>query len=98
VYGVCARSNKEISVNIFDKICAVLAFTLGIVLILLGVIGLFTGCKADFTLPPILGAIPAFVGWGIVKPVVVAWKARRGPEFEAGAGPSHIGPGPLGQC
>jgi len=88
---------KEITVNIFDKMCSVLAFTLGIVFILLGVIGLFTGCKADFTLPPILGAVPAFVGWGIVKPVVVAWKAPKGPEFAAGAGANHISPGPLGQ-
>ena len=66
---------KEVSVNIFDKICAVLAFGLGAVLLLLGVIGLFTGCKAHFTLPPILGALPALAGWGIVKPIIVAWKS-----------------------
>jgi len=61
--------------NIFDKVCAVVAFVLGAILIVLGVVGLFTGCKANFTLPPILGAIPAFVGWGIVKAVIVAWKS-----------------------
>ena len=83
--------------NTFDKICAVLGFALGIVLILLGVIGLFTGCNADFTLPPILGVIPAFVGWGIVKPIVVAWKAPKGPESAAGAGANHLSPGPPGQ-
>jgi hypothetical protein len=42
-------------------------------------------------------AVPAFVGWGIVKPVVVAWKAARRPELPAGAGPNHIGPGSPGQ-
>lgn len=63
--------------NIFDKICAVAAFALGAVLLVLGVLGLFTGCNANFTLPPILGVIPAFVGWGIVKPVVVAWNRPR---------------------
>ncbi len=60
--------------NAFDKVCAVLAFPLGVVLLVLGVIGLFSGCNASFVLPPILGVAPAFVGWGIVRPVVVAWK------------------------
>ena len=83
--------------NIFDKICAVLGFALGVVFILLGVIGLFRGCKADFALPPILGAIPAFVGWGIVKPVVVAWKAARKPEPAAGPGANHLSRGSPGQ-
>lgn len=61
--------------NLFDKICAVLAFGLGAVLLALGVIGTFTGCKAHFTLPPILGALPAIAGWGILKPIIVAWKS-----------------------
>jgi hypothetical protein len=60
--------------NAFDKICAVLAFPLGVVLLVLGIIGLFVGCNASFVLPPILGVVPAFVGWGIIRPVVVAWK------------------------
>ncbi len=63
--------------NWFDKTCAVLAFALGIVLLLLGVLGLFTGCRANFSLPPVLGVLPAFVAWGILKPVVVAWKKPR---------------------
>ena len=63
--------------NVFDKICAVLAFILGIILILLGAVGLFTGCKANFSLPPILGVIPALVGWGIVKAILVAWGSPR---------------------
>jgi hypothetical protein len=61
--------------NVFDKVCAVLAFPLGVVLLVLGIIGLFVGCNASFVLPPILGVVPAFVGWGIVRPVVVAWKS-----------------------
>ena len=63
--------------SIFDKICAVAACLLGVALLILGVFGLFAGCKAHFTLPPILGALPAFVGWGIVRAVWVAWNVRR---------------------
>ncbi len=59
--------------NIFDKICACLAFALGVVFIVLGIPGLFTGCKANFSLPPILGVVPALVGWGIIKSIIVAW-------------------------
>jgi len=55
-----------------------IAFALGIVLLILGAVGLFVGCSANFTLPPILGALPAFVGWGIVKSVRIAWRMRRG--------------------
>ena len=60
--------------TLFNKFCAVLAFVLGAVLMILGVIGLFAGCSANFTLPPILGVLPALVGWGIVRPILVAWK------------------------
>ena len=66
---------KELTVNIFDKICAVLAFVLGGTLLVLGMLGLFTGCKAHFTLPPVLGVLPALVGWGIIKPIIVAWRS-----------------------
>ena len=65
--------------NVFDKICAVSSFALGALFLLLGIGGLFIGCKAHFTLPPILGIAPAFVGWGIVKPIVVAWKKKDSP-------------------
>jgi hypothetical protein len=60
--------------NLFDKICSVPAFFLGILFLFLGVLGLFKGCQANFTLPPILGIIPGFVGWGIIRAVWVAWK------------------------
>ena len=63
--------------NLFDKFCACLAFALGVVFLAIGILGLVFGARAQFTLPPILGALPALFGWGIVKSVVVAWKARR---------------------
>jgi len=59
--------------NVFDKLCAALAFVLGGLLLILGAIGLFAGCRANFSLPPVFGIIPAFVGWGIVRAVYVAW-------------------------
>jgi hypothetical protein len=60
--------------NLFDRICAALAFALGVVFLVLGVLGLFAGCKANFTLPPVLGAIPALLGCGIVRPILLVWK------------------------
>jgi hypothetical protein len=60
--------------NAFDKTCAVLAMIVAALLMLLGVIGTFAGCSANFMLPPILGALPALVAWGIIKPVIVAWR------------------------
>jgi hypothetical protein len=65
--------------NAFDKFCAIFSFLLGLVLLVLGVIGLFTGCKANFSLPPVLGVLPALVGWGIVRSVYFAWSAQRPP-------------------
>ena len=63
--------------NVFDKVCGVLAFCLGVVFLILGVLGVFVGCKAHFTLPPLLGILPAFIGWGIVRPIYVAWNTPR---------------------
>jgi ribosomal protein L37E len=62
--------------NRFDKFCAALAFVLGAILLVLGVIGLFLGSGANFRLPPVLGALPALFGWGILRCVYVAWKHR----------------------
>ena len=78
--------------NAFDKVCAVLAFPLGIVLLVLGIIGLFVGCNASFVLPPILGVVPAFVGWGIVRPVVVAWRGSSRVETKRRRLPDEIPP------
>jgi hypothetical protein len=63
--------------NAFDKICGVLAFPLGVVLLILGVVGLFVGCSAHFSLPPILGVVPAFVGLGIMRSIYIAWNCPR---------------------
>ena len=60
----------------FDRLCAAVGFLLGVVLMILGIFGLFAGCKAHFTLPPVLGVVPAFVGWGIIRAVWVAWKVQ----------------------
>lgn len=35
------------------------------------------GVNLELELQPVIGVIPAIVGWGIVKPVVVAWKLSR---------------------
>jgi uncharacterized membrane protein HdeD (DUF308 family) len=66
--------------NAFDKCCAAMAFLLGGVLIVLGVIGLFAGCQANFTLPPVVGIVPAFVGWGIVRAIYLAWNRPNFPD------------------
>lgn len=59
--------------NGFDKVCAVPAFLLGLGLLVLGAIGLFAGCSANFTLPPVLGVIPSLVGWGVVRCIYLSW-------------------------
>lgn len=70
------RSANRTRLSGFDRFCAVTSFGLGIVLLILGALGLFVGCSANFTLPPVLGILPALVGWGIVKAIYVAWKVR----------------------
>jgi hypothetical protein len=71
---VLAPPPRRSRMNGFDKFCAVLAFGLGAVFLLLGTIGLVVGCSAHFTLPPVLGVVPALVGWGIVRAIYLAWK------------------------
>jgi hypothetical protein len=66
----------------FAKVCAVLAIPVGVIFMILGAIGLFTGAKANFTLPPILGGLPFFLGWGMSIPLIRYWKIsnrRRNP-------------------
>jgi hypothetical protein len=69
------RALARIRLNSFDKFCAALAIVLAVLLLLLGLIGVFTSSSANFTLPPILGGLPALIGWGIIRSVVVAWRA-----------------------
>ncbi len=71
--------------NVLDKICAGLAVPLAVVLVLLGGFGLFFGCSANFTLPPIFGFLPVVMGWGIIRSVSIAWTANREEVFDARA-------------
>ena len=57
----------------FEKFCAVFAFMLAVPLLILGTLGLLFGCKANFTLPPILGVLPALAGWGTIRAVLKSW-------------------------
>ena len=61
----------------FERICAAMAFIVAIPLLILGVLGLFLGFRFWVALPPILGVIPAFVAWGIIKPIMRMWKVQR---------------------
>ena len=76
LYGLSFSSWKRL--NIFDKICGVFAF--GVVLLLARTFDLCIGVRAWFTLPPVLGLLPAFVGWGIVRAVYFAWRAKKNGE------------------
>ena len=58
----------------FDKACAVIAIPIGVIFMVLGAIGLFTGSNANFTLPPILGGLPFFLGWAMSIPLIRYWK------------------------
>ncbi len=59
--------------TVFDKICACLAIPIGAIFMLLGVVGLFTGARAHFTLPPILGVLPFFLGWAMCVSLLKYW-------------------------
>lgn len=61
----------------FDRFCAVLAGGLGAILMLMGLFGLFAGIKAHFSLPPVLGLLPAFVGWGVIRSIMLAWNVSQ---------------------
>ncbi len=59
--------------NTFDKICAVVTIPIGAVFMILGVVGLFMGSSAHFTLPPVLGGLPFILGWGMCVTLVRFW-------------------------
>ena len=59
--------------TVFDKICAVLTIPLGFVLLVAGVVGIFTGASANFSLPPILGGIPILFGWAMSVTLIRFW-------------------------
>ena len=60
--------------NVFEKLCMVLTIPVGAVFMALGAIGLFTGSNAHFTLPPILGVAPFFLGFAMCVCLVKYWR------------------------
>jgi uncharacterized membrane protein YfcA len=61
----------------FDKVCACVAIPIGFVFMFLGVIGVFLGSSAHFTLPPILGGIPFFLGWAMSITLIRFWSSGK---------------------
>ncbi len=68
------QSSRPIRLTGFDKFCATISFLFGIVFLLLGCFGAVFGCRAYIVLPPVLGVLPAIVGWGTIRAIIVAWK------------------------
>lgn len=60
----------------FGRFCAVAAMLLGIAFLIFGTIGTFAGVRLSLELPPVLGALVAVIGWGIVRSVIIAWQAQ----------------------
>jgi len=59
----------------FERFCAAGAFILGVALGVSGVFGQFLGVEMSITLPPVLGGLCALIGWGIIRSVIIAWRA-----------------------
>jgi len=57
----------------FDKLCSMLAIPIGALFMLLGIVGLFAGAKAAFTLPPVVGVLPFFLGWAMCVVPLKLW-------------------------
>ena len=76
--------NEFKPMTVFDKICAVLSIPIGVAFMILGGVGLFTGAKAHFTLPPIIGVLPFFLGWGMCVPLIKYWKMSSNQDRSSG--------------
>ncbi len=63
--------------TLFDKICSCLAIPIGAIFMVHGALGFFAGSKAHFTLPPVLGVLPFFLGWSMCVTLVKFWKTSR---------------------
>ena len=63
--------------NAFDKICACISIPIGFCFLVLGAIGLLFGSAAHFTLPPILGGLPFFLGWAMSITLIKYWRASK---------------------
>jgi hypothetical protein len=66
----------------FDKFCACLAIPIGAIFMILGFIGLFTGARAHFSLPPGLGVLPFFLGWAMCIGLIKYWKSSNENQVE----------------
>ena len=60
--------------NVFEKLCMILTIPVGAIFMALGIFGLFMGCNAHFTLPPLLGVLPFFLGFPMCVCLVRYWK------------------------
>lgn len=60
--------------NRFDKICSVFAIPFGVVFMLLGIVGLFTGFRFRISLGPIEGVAPFFLGWAMSVTLLRFWR------------------------
>jgi hypothetical protein len=65
---------RGIPMNVFEKLCMIVTIPVGALLMGLGVLGLFAGCNAHFTLPPILGFAPFLLGFAMCVCLVRYWK------------------------
>jgi hypothetical protein len=63
--------------NAIEKLCAMLALLLGAALMVAGAFGTFFGIRMSFALPPLLGIVPLFFGWGIYRMFRISWQADR---------------------
>ena len=69
--------------NLFDKLCASVAFALGLVLVTLGVVVYFEEIPIEFTLTPAYAIPLLLAGWGILRPILIACRRRAAPPTQA---------------
>ena len=67
----------------FDKVCACVAIPVGAVFLVLGLFGFFAGSSAHFTLPPIIGGLPFFLGWAMCITLIRYWRQPPRSGFDA---------------
>lgn len=60
--------------RIIDKLFAVVAIPVGGLLILLGIVGAFTGFSYRIDLPPVFGALPIILGWSLCFTISRLWR------------------------
>jgi len=60
--------------RLIDKLFAFVSIPIGGLLLLLGIIGAFTGFEYRIALPPILGALPIILGWSMLFTLSRLWR------------------------